>query len=92
MTATDLADRRGAWQATLARAHSHPRTAGGVRVVLPAEPTLTARVAELVALEQQCCSFITVTMTVRAPEQLLLEATAPEHARPLVEDLLGVPA
>jgi hypothetical protein len=92
MTATDLADRRGAWQATLARAHSHSRTAGGARVVLPAEPTLTARVAELVALEQQCCSFITVTMTVRAPEQLLLEATAPEHARPLVEDPLGVPA
>lgn len=90
--AGELPPRLRAWQELLSAVTVRKPVAGGVQVELPAEPSLTARVAELVALKQQCCSFFTFTLTVTAPGRLLLTATAPDHARPLVEDLLGAPA
>lgn len=88
----DLHDRLRDWQDVLARAVRREPVDGGMRVVLPADPALAGRVAGLVALEQQCCSFLEFTLTVRAPGELLLTATAPPEALPLVRDLMGEPA
>lgn len=89
---TDQHDRLRDWQNVLVRAVRREQIEGGVLVVLPADPALTARVAELVALEHQCCSFFEFTLTVRAPGELLLAVTAPPEALPLVHELLGEPA
>ncbi len=80
----DLHDRVSEWRTALEHAQRRDAVDGGVQVLLPAVPALTARVAELVALEQQCCSFFEFTLTVRAPGQLLLTATAPPAGLPLV--------
>lgn len=90
--AADLHDRLRDWNEVLARAVRREPVDGGVRVVLPADPALTATVAGLVALEQQCCSFFEFTLTVRAPGELLLTTTAPPESLPLVHELLGAPA
>ncbi len=92
LDAPDLRDRLRDWQDVLVRAVRRERVDGGVLVVLPADPALAGRVAELVALEQRCCSFFEFTLTVRAPGELLVAATAPPDALPLVHELLGEPA
>lgn len=90
--ALDLAERRAAWGCVLGRARERTAVPGGVQVALPAEPELMARFAGLVALEQQCCSFLTFTLTVRAPGELILTATGPAGTQGLLEDLLRDPA
>ena len=87
--AADLGVRLKDWQQVLSCVVRREAVDSGVRVVLPAEPALTARVAGLVALEQQCCSLLEFTLTVRAPGELLLTTTAPPEALPLVHELLG---
>ena len=86
----DLQDRVGEWRSVLGHAQGRSVVAGGVQVLLPADPALTARVATLVALEQQCCSFLEFTLTVRAPGRLRLTATASPEAMPVLHGLLGV--
>jgi DNA-binding transcriptional MerR regulator len=92
LAASDLAERIAAWADVLRQGRNRSAVAGGVQITLPAEPALVARVAELVALEQQCCSFLTFTLTISAPAGLLLTATGHEGTLGLVEDLLGQPA
>ena len=86
----DLQDRVDEWHSVLEYAQGRSAVADGVQVLLPADPALTARVARLVALEQQCCSFLEFTLAVGAPGRLLLTVTSPPEALPLVQELLGV--
>jgi DNA-binding transcriptional MerR regulator len=86
---SDLGERIAAWADVQRQGRDHTAVAGGVQIALPAEPALVARVAELVALEQQRCSFLTFTLTISAPGGLLLTATGPEGTLELVQDLLG---
>lgn len=92
LAASELGERVAAWADVVRLGRDRSAVAGGVQIALPGEPALVARVAELVALEQQCCSFLTFTLTVSAPGELLLTATGPEGTLDLVEDLLGQPA
>jgi DNA-binding transcriptional MerR regulator len=89
---SDLAERLASWAAILTQARDRTAVPGGVQVALPAEPALMARIAGLVALEKQCCSFLTFSLTVRAPGELILTATGPAGTQGLLEDLLGDPA
>lgn len=81
-------DRLSAWHAVAARAMAYDTTRHGLRLLLPAEPELCAQVAELVRLEQQCCTFFTFSTTEHGGV-LLLDVSAPDEARGLIHDLLG---
>ncbi|MDT0221641.1 heavy metal-responsive transcriptional regulator [Gordonia sp. AC31] len=60
----------------------------GVRYTFPGGPEVVSALAELVALEQQCCPFYTFTLHTAASETSL-EVRAPRDAQPLLEDLFG---
>jgi hypothetical protein len=74
-----LAERRAAWAAvTGAALRGRAEIAGGVRLVFDgaAEPELRS----LAALEADCCSFATWTVTRQGAEAVLDVEAAPEQA------------
>ena len=83
-----MPDRLGAWNAVLARAENRERTADGVRLRFPAEPALTASLAELAVQEAECCAFFTFDLRIDA-EGTSLTVGAPPDALELVLALFG---
>ena len=90
LTAGQLPERIGAWRQLLEHADRRETISGGERFVFPSTAGLAARVSELCAQEQQCCSFFTFRLEL-AVGLLTLEVTAPDAARHLVTELLEGP-
>lgn len=89
LSAGDQRARAGQWHEVLARADRRDAIDGGVRVALPI--SLAATVADLAAAEQQCCPFLTFTLTFTG-SALELTVRAPEAAAGLLAELFGLPA
>ena len=71
---------------TAAIAHAALRSRDGGRLVfdVSAEPALR----ELVALEAECCPFLTLELS-RASDALELTITGPEEAAPIIAELFA---
>jgi DNA-binding transcriptional MerR regulator len=72
----ELAIRIGQWRALAAAATSTERTAGAVRLVLPAGPELIATVTTLCAAETACCGQTRFLLEITA-DQITLTVEAP---------------
>ena len=82
----EYTDRVQQWRRVLAGSTPQRRADGVVRVALDVD-----RLPELVALvvdETRCCPFFTFTLTV-AHAGVQLDATAPDEARPLLDELFS---
>jgi DNA-binding transcriptional MerR regulator len=76
------------WTGLLASASSRTPIADGIRVTFPSRAGMAGEVAELAALEQQCCSFFTFTLDITA-DAVVLEVRAPQEAAALVVSVFG---
>jgi len=85
-----VGDRLSDWQRVLADATVHEPIDGGVRAWF-SDDTDAAALAGLAASEQQCCRFFTFSITISAAG-LVLDITGPPDARPVINELVGVPA
>lgn len=86
LVAGDAAERVLEWQALATRAIGREATDGGIRLTF--DPGVNLRVvADLVAREQGCCSFLSFAIGV-TPSALTLEVDGPTDARPLIEALM----
>ena len=84
LTGGEMTDRLDQWRRVLAGGTPQRRTDGSVRVALDVDrlPELAALIVE----EIRCCPFFTFTLTV-THSGVQLEATAPDDARPLLDEL-----
>lgn len=82
-------DRTADWAAVLVHATERtPTPDGGLRLALDAETPL-AELVRLVTAEQDCCAFLSFSITVDA-RGLALEVRAPAGAETLVDAVFGV--
>ena len=81
--------RIAAWKVVIDRAEQQAAIEGGVRLTLPGAPELVAQVAALAAAEQQCCAFLTFTLTL-VDGGAQLDVTAPADATEMLTGLFGV--
>lgn len=63
--------------------------AGGVLVEVLGGARIAAELEALIALEAQCCPFLTITLRANA-DRVKLEVTGPPSAQPLIGDLFGL--
>lgn len=63
------------------------RTDTGVRWTLRAEPGVEARVRSLAAMEERCCAFLTMDVSV-ARDVVVWNVTGPEEARDFLDQYL----
>lgn len=69
---------------------SHTEMEGGFAFRLPAQPGLFAQMAELVALERQCCSFVDFRLEWPAADDgFTLVMSGPEGTKEILRPLIG---
>lgn len=85
----DMAGRLAEWQAVGGQATGRSATENGIRLTF-SSVDLRA-MADLVAREQACCSFLSFTIA-STPVGATLDISGPPDARPMIAALLGVPA
>ena len=85
-----MVGRMGDWQRLLGFVTARSTTEGGVRLELAAQVPID-EVARLAAAEQECCSFLSFSLTID-PRGVALEVLAPPDALPIVHTLFGSPA
>jgi DNA-binding transcriptional MerR regulator len=90
LAASEMRARREAWEAALAPVIARAAIDNGLRLVFPTGASL-GQLAELVAAEQECCTFFRFAITVDG-RGAALEVTAPAEAIDLVYSLFGPPA
>jgi DNA-binding transcriptional MerR regulator len=88
LDATQLRERLREWRELRDRATSVEPITGGARVSFSADEPIGA-VADLVALESECCAFYTFTLRVDGPTRQL-EINAGAGGEPAVRALLGL--
>ena len=86
LDAAQYTDRANQWRRLLGDA---PPTIVPDGITVHLDTAQAGELAGLVAAEQQCCPFLTFTMTFTAGH-IELTARAPQAARPLLDDLFGV--
>jgi DNA-binding transcriptional MerR regulator len=87
LTATEVPERRGDWQALLAHVVDRASVEGGTRVSFA--PTVPVdQLVRLVTAEQACCSFFRFAITVDA-RGTALEVRAPGDAADLIDAVFG---
>ena len=86
-TSAAVADRTGEWTELVAHATEREATCDGLRLRLPADPSVVARAAELSVLEARCCGFFAFTLRVDGAG-VWLDVAAPPDARPLLDAML----
>ncbi len=81
---------RTATVSELLRTHPHRRTSinGGRRLTFTADPQLEHALHELVALEADCCPFLTMTITADTQE-ISLTVTGSEDAQDQFSEIFG---
>lgn len=87
LASDELGARLAEWRTLAGTAVGRQRLAGGVQLEFPRTVDLAA-VATLIAAEQECCRFLTFTMTV-ADDHVLLTIAAPRDAMSYVDELVG---
>jgi DNA-binding transcriptional MerR regulator len=90
LDADEQHDRGEQWAALLASATSRTPIPGGMRVQFPPQPGLAGKLAELAAVEQQCCTFFMFTLEITA-EAVALDVRSPAEAADLVTAVFGPP-
>jgi DNA-binding transcriptional MerR regulator len=85
----DVAGRLAEWQAVAAQATAQVTIDGGIRLAF-SSVDLPA-MADLVAREQGCCSFLSFGIGV-TPVGVTLDVTGPADVRPMIKTLFEVPA
>jgi DNA-binding transcriptional MerR regulator len=91
LSATDQPARLTAWAELLRRVHRREVIDGGLRLLFSPDPDLAGRIAELAALEQSCCAFLSFTLR-PCPDAVVLDVQAPADQARLLTDLFGTPA
>jgi hypothetical protein len=62
----------------------------GFAYEFPSDPELLAMLGRLIALEHECCRFLTFKISLKAGEDsVILEVTSPPEAKPIIADFLG---
>lgn len=90
LTGPAAADRERDWHALLSRASvSRSFAPGRVRIELSRMPGVRAELERLIAAEHDCCPFMTITVDTSDEATLVLAATAPEPAAPILYQLFG---
>jgi hypothetical protein len=90
LTAEAAGDRQADWHALLSRALiSRTSIRDGVRIELQNLPGVRRELERLVAAEQECCPFMTMSVDKSDRELLVLAITAPESAAPILEQILA---
>jgi hypothetical protein len=85
LSSTDALARQAEWEELLRRA----RVRTAERVEFPPDPYLRAELVRLVELERECCPFFDLQIEHRG-RALVLKASAPPEAEPLLRELLSV--
>lgn len=90
LSSADAATRQGEWQRLLhGAAVERVAVPGGMRVKLRADDAVRAELERLVDAERTCCPFLELTVRASAEDGLVLTATAPPDAEPVVQALLA---
>lgn len=84
---TEAVDQLGEWQALQRRVLSSERIDGGVRLRMPAE--LHEAVDDLARREQDCCRFLSITVTVAGTETVVEITSEQQEAGPVIDLLTG---
>jgi DNA-binding transcriptional MerR regulator len=83
-----MSDRFSEWQSVLGAAHARTRTPDGRLRIEFHSDVAVAELADLVAAEQRCCSFISFALTFDT-RGIALEVDAPEPASELFDAMFG---
>jgi MerR family transcriptional regulator, copper efflux regulator len=83
-------DQLARWHALRATATARERVPDGVRIRFDRNSDIT-QIAELIAAEQDCCRFFTFNLGVDN-DAVTVTVAAPADARPILDELFGVPA
>ena len=67
------------------------RTAEGIRFRFRATAAMESRIRDMARRENECCPFFTFNITVTGGE-VLWDASAPDDARPILDNLYRLPA
>src|SRR5262249_23196727 len=70
----------------------HPPGPRHLRLILTGGDDLDARVRDLTAREQECCSFFTFTITTPAPDQVVLDIEVPASRTTVLDGLAALAA
>jgi hypothetical protein len=90
LSGDDARDRAERWRRLLAVAViGRERTSSGHRLTLRGDAAIADELAELVAAEGECCPFLALSVR-RSGDELVLDASAPPDARPILEELLSI--
>jgi hypothetical protein len=73
---------------TSAALRSRAPIAGGARLVFDARGSTEHDLRELIAAEAQCCPFLRFELE-RAGDDLVLDVTGPDDARPIIDELFA---
>ena len=84
----ETVDRVTEWADVLSNVTAREPTDNGMRVRFPSDPSLVARVADLVVREADCCAFFGFAITVEH-EGVWLDVAVPPDGMPVVERLFG---
>jgi hypothetical protein len=91
LDADERPGRVAAWSEILARVRARTATADGARRLELDETVDLAQLVSLVAAEQQCCAFLSFSITVDRRGRAL-EVRAPADAESIVDALFGAAA
>ena len=84
----EAVDRTTAWKELLAGVTARETTANGMRLRLPSEPSLVARIAELTVKEAECCAFFAFAITIEH-DGVWLDVAAPADGMAIVAELFA---
>lgn len=87
LSSNQAKDQLARWEAMEARAATHDVIDGGTRLTFGRDIDLDA-LTELVVAEQNCCQFLTFTLTISS-EVVALDITGPADARLIIDALVG---
>ena len=86
LDAGEAVDRTAQWHDLLAQATERVRTDTGVRLAFPSDPTIAARVADLIVREADCCAFFSFALVVEHGA-VSLDVAAPADGADVVDRL-----
>lgn len=87
LSAREVSDRLAQWESVVADAAGREAIDGGTRLRFGRDVDIAA-LAALIAAEQDCCRFVTFTLTVGA-DRVLLDVTGTADAQPVIDALIG---
>ena len=68
------------------------QTAAGERLTFAAGPQVERELEAAIAAEAACCSFLTMALERRGDDELVLDISGPDEARPIIAAMFAEPA